>query len=249
MTTWTLRDVADHWDNTFHYDEINAATDSYFRRFTDSSPLFTLQPGWRVLDVDCRTAKGTTYFHQRCPGLRFTCLAMSPLFARLAGEETGRNTVSAEVGIFDALPLPFQDHSFDAVLSYETLEHVPWPSRFISELSRVTKPDGLLVMTTPNVLWEPVHWLAPKLGLHHGEGPHRMVPRREILLSLQSAGFQVKVERTFVLVPAGPSFLLALGRSIERLLPEFVKRTLLLRRTFICEKVAAPVDCQGCAES
>ena len=176
-------------------------------------------------------------------GFAIYMLGDVPVIApRLTIEETANHAANAEVGIFDSLPLSFETGSFDAILSYETLEHVPCPSRFIAELGRVIKLGGILVITTPNVLWELVHWLAPKLGLHHSEGPHRMVPRCEILSSLRSAGFNVKVERTFVLVPAGPRMLLDLGRFIERVLPEFVRRTLLLRRTFICEKVAAIVD-------
>lgn len=237
MRTWSLQDVANHWDNTLDYDDINANTDSYFRRFTDSAMLFELNPGWHILDVDCRTAKGTAYFHKRYHDLRFTCMAMSPLFKRLAIEETQRHAIKAEVSIFDKLPLPFGAATFDAVLSYETLEHVPWPAEFLTELSRILRRGGLLVLTTPNVLWEPVHLLAPILGLHHGEGPHRMVPRREILDAFGHAGLKLRVERSFVLVPAGPRFLLRLGKFVEALMPENVKRFVLLRRTFVCEKL------------
>ena len=235
MKTWTLRDVAAHWDATLDYDDINAATDSYFRRFTDSAPLFTL-PNGRVLDIDCRTAKGTIFFHKRSPQARFTCVAMSPLFQRLAREHLESEHIEADVHIFEQLPLPFPDATFDAILTYETLEHVPWPARYIAELARIAKPGALLVLTTPNVLWEPIHWLAPILHLHHSEGPHRMVPRREILAALDTAGWTVTMERSFVLVPGGPRFLVRFGKFLERRMPEGIKRLLLLRRTFICTR-------------
>lgn len=49
-----------------------------------------------------------------------------------------------------AIPIP--DASFDCVVSIEVLEHLENHSRFISELVRVTKPGGTLILTTPNVL-------------------------------------------------------------------------------------------------
>jgi len=238
MKTWTLQDVAAHWDSEPEYDKINSKIDSYFRRFTDSTPLFQISDNARVLDVDCRTAKGTIFFKEKYPTASFQCMAMSPTFKERALKNLKENSTDAKVDVFDVMPMPFDDESFDAVLTYETLEHTPWPEKFIQELSRMLKPDGLFVLTTPNVLWEPVHWLSATLHLDHGEGPHRMVPRKEILAAFKKARLSVKTEKTFVLIPAGPKSLLALGKMIERMLPEFVMRLIALRRTFICTKDA-----------
>lgn len=50
----------------------------------------------------------------------------------------------------DAQNLPFADNSFDAVVSCETIEHLPLVQKAIGELHRVTKPGGRLFLTTPN---------------------------------------------------------------------------------------------------
>ena len=44
------------------------------------------------------------------------------------------------------------DNSFDLVVSYETVEHLEAEQQalFLSEISRVLKPDGCLIMSTPN---------------------------------------------------------------------------------------------------
>jgi hypothetical protein len=46
--------------------------------------------------------------------------------------------------------LPFPGHAFDLVTSFQVLEHVPDPKVFLGELSRVTRPGGQIVLTTPN---------------------------------------------------------------------------------------------------
>jgi len=50
----------------------------------------------------------------------------------------------------DIQNIPFADHSFDTVVSCETIEHVPDPGRAVQELARVLRPRGRLLLTTPN---------------------------------------------------------------------------------------------------
>jgi SAM-dependent methyltransferase len=48
-----------------------------------------------------------------------------------------------------ALQLPFRDASYDAVLCTEVLEHVPNPGRLFREITRLLRPGGVLILTTP----------------------------------------------------------------------------------------------------
>jgi len=47
--------------------------------------------------------------------------------------------------------LPFDSESLDFVISIEGIEHLENPSEFIRECTRVAKPGGLIILTTPNV--------------------------------------------------------------------------------------------------
>ena len=46
--------------------------------------------------------------------------------------------------------LPFDDATFDAVVSFETIEHITEQIEFLDEIKRVLKPAGLLIMSSPN---------------------------------------------------------------------------------------------------
>ena len=48
--------------------------------------------------------------------------------------------------------LPYEDETFDATVSIEVIEHVEDQFGFLRELARVTKPEGRVIVTTPNTL-------------------------------------------------------------------------------------------------
>lgn len=50
-------------------------------------------------------------------------------------------------------PLPFADGSFDTVLLSDVLEHVWEPLRVMSEISRILRSDGVLIMNVPFCYW------------------------------------------------------------------------------------------------
>jgi SAM-dependent methyltransferase len=54
--------------------------------------------------------------------------------------------------------LPYDDNVFDCTVSIEVIEHVENHFIFVSEMMRVTKPNGLVIVTTPNVLSLSSRW-------------------------------------------------------------------------------------------
>jgi len=76
--------------------------------------------------------------------------------------ETNHRSVTSENGedfrcdvdLFDAEkdPFPYADGHFSTVLCCELIEHLPSdPMHMLSEINRVLKPGGALVLTTPNI--------------------------------------------------------------------------------------------------
>ena len=101
--------------------------------------------GATVLDAGCGVGYGTAHLAQvaeRVVGVDVSHDAVSYARAHYAG-------ANVEFHVADVLELPFADDSFDVVCSFEIVEHVADAERFVTELARVLKPGGRLVLSTP----------------------------------------------------------------------------------------------------
>ena len=235
---WSLSDTADHYDRmAAHYDEVNADTDAHFRRFTDALQLAQLPEEARLLEVFARTGEGMEYFYEQGRVSSGVCVDVSEEMGRICRERLARGGHQnwRWVHMTD-YRLPLADGEFDVTICLETVEHVSRPDRFVAELARVTRPAGLFVLSTPNVLWEPVHALAAVVGLHHSEGPHRFVSYARLVRIVRAAGFEVMHAKTMVLVPEGPEWLVRWGDRIENRAPRAVMEAVGLRRFLICRR-------------
>ncbi len=99
--------------------------------------------------------------------------------------------------------LPYEDATFDVVVSIEGIEHIKRPFDFISECNRILKPNGMLILTTPNISSLRSRWRWFLTGFHNkGKLPlddNDPQPRHHInLLSfpqlrymLHTSGFQI----------------------------------------------------------
>lgn len=102
----------------------------------------------RVLDIACGTGYGIAILRRYA---RFVAgVDIDPDAIRSAKAECGN---SAGVMMADAVRLPFADETFGVVTSFETLEHLHARREFLAELRRILKPDGTLLLSTPNALY------------------------------------------------------------------------------------------------
>lgn len=92
------------------------------------------------------------------PGLRPTAPTPTSTFVD-ASRHALRELAARGATVADAGPsLPFEDSSFDAILAFEVLEHVQDDEGLLRELARVSRPAGLLVLSTPvhAAMWSPL---------------------------------------------------------------------------------------------
>ena len=100
--------------------------------------------GRRVLDAACGEGYGTAIM--AAAGAR----AAVGVDIDEAAVEHARAKYGLDFERADVARLPFGEGSFDLVVSFETLEHVPDAGVAIGEFRRVLADDGLLVASTPN---------------------------------------------------------------------------------------------------
>lgn len=98
-----------------------------------------------VLDIACGTGYGIGFLKQQ--GSFITGVDINIEAALEAKKECG---AKAGVLLGDGLGLPFANETFDVITSFETLEHLQKRANFLSELNRVLRQKGLLILSTPN---------------------------------------------------------------------------------------------------
>ena len=103
----------------------------------------------KILDVGCGIGGTTRYMASLLPNSRITGITLSPEQAsratKLAAE---RGVDNAEFQVMDALSMDFEDESFDVVWGCESGEHMPDKTKYVTEMSRVLKPGGRMVIAT-----------------------------------------------------------------------------------------------------
>ena len=109
---------------------------------------YRIREGMSVLELGCGTGEmcaGKADIIRRCS--RFVLSDLSEGMLNKA-KETLHNTDGIEYCLADIQDIPFEDHTFDAVIANMMLYHVPDLSRGLREARRVLKEDGTFYCAT-----------------------------------------------------------------------------------------------------
>lgn len=148
------------------------------RRRMASALLSRYAPQARdVLDLGCGTGAMMGELERHCQpvGLDFSEHAVA--FC----QERGLSSIVQG----NAERLPFEGSVFDAVVSLDTLEHVPDDVAAIAEITRTLRPGGILVMNVPAYRWL---WGPHDIALMH----QRRYTARDVRTLLRGAGLKVE---------------------------------------------------------
>lgn len=128
------------------------------------------------------------------PGLRPTAPVATSTFIDASTHALGRLAARGGRVVPAGDRLPFHDGSFDAVLAFEVVEHVEDDTRLLGEIARVSRPSGMLILSTPihASMWSPLDD-----ACHHVRRDEPEVLFRKV----RSAGFEIG---GYTWAPAGP---------------------------------------------
>lgn len=114
-----------------------------------SYALMQIQPGHKVLDLGCGPGTDTIPLAPLV-GVNGQVIGADYDEAMIAeaeqrAEQAGVNTWVKHKCV-DAMSLPFETDYFDSCRSERLFQHLPNPAQALSEMTRVTKPDGWVVV-------------------------------------------------------------------------------------------------------
>ncbi|HUV44879.1 MAG TPA: class I SAM-dependent methyltransferase [Dehalococcoidales bacterium] len=106
--------------------------------------LFHKNGARRVLDLGCGNGRHLVYFASL--GYGMYGLDYAPTALRLAGKWLAERRLSAEMACADMTAIPFRSGSFDAVISFQVINHGTLDDirRTTGEIHRILRDDGWL---------------------------------------------------------------------------------------------------------
>ena len=101
----------------------------------------------RLLDIGCGDGNFTMLMAKTCGAKDVYGVDISEKGVEMAR----KNGIKAFKVDVDEERLPFDDNYFDLVTALEVIEHLFDPDHFLEEVYRVLKPNGVFVLSTPNL--------------------------------------------------------------------------------------------------
>ena len=234
--SWTDKDVEAHWDRvaSIYVLENNKVKNTHDQRFYESMQHLQLPKGSpRVLNISSRDAEADDFIRKENPEAEILNAEIS---AGLMAEASRIRPDARQRKISTYSGLPFDDKSFDRILSLETLEHAADPLAFLKELARISTDDAKMVLSCPPATSELPYRIFSFLFGGHGEGPHRFLPSGEVKAMLLKAGWKLLLHKGTMLFPVGPVWFQEFGEQlINRFQGSFIAE-LGIRQFYVCEK-------------
>jgi len=183
--------IAEYYRDYEHNDPGNKYTMREILRLIPES-------GCKILDVGCGTAEKSKYFRKR--GNQVIGIDISSSQIERARKVLDTVLIS---NIKDGIS--FKNNKFDIVYSSMVLEHIFNFKNVLTEIYRVLKPDGRVIIEVPNVHYWPNRFLMffGKELIWIGIGKHiRAFNKSNLARSLKKVGFrEIKIIGSILPIP------------------------------------------------
>jgi len=127
--------------------EITPWTGEHLHRYIEAKKF--VKPGNYVLDIACGSGYGANILSEVPQTIIYAGDIDGNSIAGCKTEWKDNKSVCFEV--MDATSLRFNNDFFDVIISLETIEHLTGYRKMVAEFARVIKPDGVVIISTPNI--------------------------------------------------------------------------------------------------
>jgi|SRR3989338_159421 len=209
---FSIEEVRSFWDRVSPiYEPANEKLGYvHTHRFEKTLEYGQIEAGQTILNIWSRTGNLLPYL-RKTPDLTVYNHEVSPAMIAIARRKYPKEKF--ELTNLENLD-EFKNDMFDRIISLETLEHTPKPAVFLSELHRVLKPDGFLIMSLPPKGAEIGLKLYECFFKNHGEGPHNFYWPSDVKKMLEQSGLQLIAHKPAMILPLINARLIRLSEKI-----------------------------------
>lgn len=183
--------------------------------------------GKMILDAGCGAGHGTKRLVERGAKVIACDLGLNMVTVT-------RQKYPCQPTVGSVMTLPFADSMFDVVFSTEVIEHTPNPLESVREMLRVLKPEGYLVLSTPNWLWQIPVRVASALKIRPFHGLENFVKPRDLAATVENSNGIILEHRGIHLLPFQFSILHPVIRKMDAygkfLLPFMINQCIMARK-------------------
>lgn len=161
-------------------------------------------PDSTLLDVCCAEGRGAFRFMDLDVTIVGFDVSKALVRQAIRRYRTGSFRAKATFFTADAGHFPFKDSSFDRVLVYGVLHHLPDPVSACKEIARVLKPNGKYFGSENNSsIFRPIFDVLQKLNplWHEEAGPEALISKGSITEAFKDTDIKVRIHTSVFLPP------------------------------------------------
>lgn len=182
---------------------VNVGDMSLKRRARKIIEALNPRPGEKIMDLGC----GTGYY--------LFLLSNLPIRLYLTGYDNDEKALNEakdslrnkgiEFILGDSHKLNLRENSFNKIVASEVLEHLEDDEKALSEIYKILKPGGILLVSTPSInyplFWDPINWILQrvfdthiKTGFLSGiwSGHMRLYKKSDLERKFNKVGFEIE---------------------------------------------------------